>query len=301
MILRTQRPRKGETQVSASPKPQDPENTAENGTRWSKARYFFFVLISLMGLQQYAMPMPKKRRCQCDTKIEECADECSKCARMCVCGRKLAYSGRGRPRGRCERCAELRPDYRACGICGAMVPRSRRRWCSAACAREARRVQRGGLPGDAWQQNMVSVLEQQDAHEQAARYLAAWLRYVKNMNVWAKGASIVFSDSALRFETRHTSLRFTSVEDLPEWVVVDDRLRLESLRSLRPPVTGTLAGYALASKGFDTVAVTRAGENDVLRWRERRCWIPRLCDHDYELSCRAESFEVHALLRPTKS
>lgn len=174
MILWTQRPRRGETHVSASPKPQDPENTAENGAWWSKAKSAFFALNGLMVHSSVTMPMPEKKRCQCGATIEEFEDECAKCARMCVCGRKLPYGGRGRPHSRCPRCAELRPDYRACGACGAMVPRSRHRWCSAACAREARKVQRGELPGDAWQRNLVNVLDQQDVHAQVARYLAAW-------------------------------------------------------------------------------------------------------------------------------
>ena len=243
------------------------------------------------------MPTPKKRRCECGAKLEEYEPEfCPKCMRLvCACGRRFPYAGRGRPASRCPKCAELRPDYRVCGGCGTVLPSSRRRWCGAVCAREAHRIQRGGQPRGKWMTHIASALDGHDAHEKAATVVALWLWRYEDMDVFPDGMSVVVRKARARLEVRQSDMHFRRASDLPEWVPIDDMLRLDTLRTMVPPLTGTLVGYALANANLDAVAMTNANVWDVVHWRKRRCWIPRYCDYDVELSAPSSRCQVFSL------
>ena len=106
-----------------------------------------------------------------------------------------------------------------------------------------------------------------------------------------RGSAIVYTEERVRFEARQTSLDFDDATDLPEWVPVDFRTRLESMQMMLPE----LVGYALVNAKRDAVAVVPTTPDQIARWKSRRCFVPRLADYDLELSAPVESVRVLSL------
>lgn len=238
------------------------------------------------------MPMPTKRRCKCGSKIEDWMDRCLKCLTFCPCGRRIDYAGRGRPRSRqCERCAELRRDRRLC-CCGKPLIKSQRAYCSARCAREARRIRNGATPRDGWRRHIISALERDKLDHAAAVRVGAWLARRMDRGLEVRGTAVVYTLARVRFEVRWTHMDFGSAADLPDWVPVEDSTRLETMRMMQPE----LRGYILSNARRDAWAVTSAAPDAIARWKSRRCYIPRLADYDLELSAPADSFQVDSLV-----
>ena len=216
---------------------------------------------------------------------------CLKCLTFCRCGRRIAYSGRGRPRLQCERCDELRPDRRVCP-CGTPL-RRQRVYCSVRCAREGRRVRNGAIPRDGWKQHIITALEQDRLDCAAAVAVGVWQASRMDGGLRVCGTAIVYTVKRVRFEARQTSLDFADATDLPEWVPVDSHTRLDAMQMLRPE----LVGYALTNAKRDAVAIVPATPDQTVRWKARRCFVPRLADYDLELSAPAETIRVLSLRR----
>lgn len=250
------------------------------------------TLILFLGSDPCRMPMPRSKRCACGTKIPDLVTHCGKCNRLCACGRRIRYPGRGRPPRQCPRCSELRADRRICP-CGKALRKSQRVFCSVACSKEARRIRNGAPPRGEWKDHAATSFEQRARHARVAMVVCAWLRYWKEIPVWQDGMAMLFHQGRIKWEARQTDLDFSCEADLPDLVPLDDRLRIESLLSVRPPVQV----YVLANARFDTVAATRVSLSLIETFAERRCWIPRYGDYDWELSCPRERFEVHCLRR----
>lgn len=234
--------------------------------------------------------MPKMKRCACGSKIGDFQVRCVKCCTVCRCGRRIDYSGRGRPRSQCERCEELRFDRRVCP-CGTPLIKSQRVYCSARCSREGRHIRNGAAPRDGWRDHVVTALEQERLDCDAAFRIAVWLLAYSDLQAYEVGTAVVFPKSETRFEARWTTLDFSRKGDLPQWVAVDDKTRFSSMEMLQPE----LYGYALSNSKRDTIAVTSALPHMTARWRERRCFVPRYAGYDVELAAPSESFEIHSL------
>ncbi len=211
---------------------------------------------------------------------------CIKCLTFCRCGRRIAYSGRGRPRLQCARCDELRRDRRICP-CGQPLKRQRV-YCSARCAREGRRIRNGATLRDGWKQNVTTAIEQDRLDCAAAVAVGVYQAKRMERGLEVRGTAVVYTEERVRFEARQTCLDFADATDLPGWVPVDFHTRLEAMQMLRPE----LVGYALVNAKRDAVAVVPATLDQTVRWKSRRCFVPRLADYDLELSAPAESIRV---------
>lgn len=236
--------------------------------------------------------MPKKKRCKCGGKIESFMEHCLNCLSFCRCGRRIDYSGRGRVRSQCEFCAELRHDRRVCP-CGTPLVKSQRVYCSARCSREARRIRNGAAPRDGWTEHIATAFEKEKLDCRVAMRVAVWLRALAGWDAHESGMAILFPSWRWRIEARWTPLEFSCAADLPQWVPVDDRTRLETMQMRLPK----LYAYALSNSPRTAIAVVSAQGHEIAQWRERRCFVPRYADYDVEMSAPAEAFDVYSLLK----
>ena len=218
---------------------------------------------------------PRCKLCGSDRPLPFGEDTCEVCKQVCSCGRRIPYSGRGRPYSRCPECYELDKAGRVCP-CGKPVPAGRRRYCSGRCGVEFRRLRRSGLaPPAVWHPEWGTIEDWEGHHDVAAAKVAAWWRLKKGIDkmesvgdsLWLKGEKV--------FAVRHTKLKFNKLgEGLPKQVPIDDATRFDALH---PEPT---SGYFIVNADMTAaVAFSHRKFHLMVKNRTRR-WIPRLGSWD---------------------
>jgi len=144
-----------------------------------------------------------------------------------------------------------------------------------------------------WKQHIVTAIEQDHLDHRAAVAVGRYQARRMDGGLEVRGSAIVYTVERIRFEARQTNLDFDSVADLPAWVPVDSQTRLDAMQMLLPE----LVGYAFVNAKRDAVAVVPATPDATVRWKSRRCFIPRLADYDLELSAPSQSIRVLSLRR----
>ncbi len=241
------------------------------------------------------MPRPKQPRCSmCHSgrPLPFGVDTCETCKRVCGCGRRIEYDGRGQPRKRCERCNELHPAKLRCP-CGRVVPRGGRfKYCSHKCHEEARRIRAGYTPKLNWQPDLAGVAELEDRHQRATRFALAWLR-LTSRHLLTEGIVSIWEKRVRMFEVRQTSLDFGPKRNgdhggLPEWVLLDDEPRYFGLRP--PPVA-----YLLVNSRRTALLATCASPVMAAMWKRKKMWVPRYNDWDTVLLASRKDCDIRAI------
>jgi len=232
------------------------------------------------------MPRRKQPRCACGSNkpLPPDEDTCDICKRVCGCGKRIPYPGRGRPSVRCPECSELDRSGRVCP-CGKPVPAGRRRYCSHKCLTAFWRTKRGAKSGERWHPEWGSVEDWEGDHDAAAERVAAWMRYAeKIVDARARGDSIVSPVHGDRmFVVRHTKLTFNKDgKGLPRMVPVDDVTRFGAMHP-KPQY-----GHIIVNASM-TAAVTLPTVELFSEMRKTRRWIPRYGDWE-DVHCMPKKY-----------
>lgn len=231
----------------------------------------------------------KKPRCElCGSNVPLDFGEtrCKICKRTCpACGRLIPYSGRGRGHHMCPKCSEGRFDQRLCP-CGKPVSRSRVRYCSQACAAEAKRIGFGGRPQLGWAPNLHTIAKREGDHKKAAGILFAWLHRTAENETVRRSIELredsVFTVSDERiYVARATGMGFyVNGDGMPKWVPVDDDDRLTAMDP-EPMV------YALFNGKMDTVFFVSPRYRE--KWKSESLFVPRYGGLADVLHCPSDS------------
>jgi len=147
------------------------------------------------------------------------------------------------------------------------------------------------MPREGWKRHFVTAIEQDYLDQRAAVAVARYQARRMDGGLEVRDSAVVYTAERIRFEARQSNLDFTDATDLPTWVPVDFQTRLDAMQMLLPE----LVGYALLNAKRDAVAVVPATPDQTIRWKSRRCFIPRLADYDLELSAPSTSIRVLSL------
>ncbi len=220
------------------------------------------------------MPTPKKPRCKLcksDRPLPYGEDTCEICRRVCPgCGRRIPYSGKGRPFDRCPDCRELHKAAVICP-CGRRVPIGRRRYCSDHCARQARRYFRGRKTIGYWKPDFTTVESLEGDHNGAAVLLSGLLRMERKMEgrYQAVEDTIILDGRRKLFTARHTQMTFdATTKSLPEFLPIDDAPRYEATPEPE-------RGYVLFNKTMTYAVHIRMGADQWPSVVRRERWVPR--------------------------
>jgi len=215
------------------------------------------------------------------------------CKRVCGCGRLIEYEGRGHPRRRCLKCAELHSGKPRCP-CGKVVPSGGRyRYCSAECAKEAKRIQKGRAPKVNWRPDIPAVAAIEASHQRATRFALAWLR-LRSGRPLTEGISSIWEGRTRLFEVRQSEIDFTVPKkggygNLPEWVMLDDEPRFLALYP-------SPAAYILLNSRRTAMLSTGAEPFKVAKmWEHKRMWVPRYNEWETVLLAPRRDCSIQAL------